>query len=120
MTGLPAGARLSARTRLTVLYAALFTLGGAALITATYLLVAHTLHDAATIRRIPAAVQLEISRCLSAAQTGGAATAKKCAALYTQGVQAGAGAQRAATLAHLLTYSLLSLAVVALLAAVVG
>jgi len=120
VTGLPARTRLSARTRLTVLYAALFTLGGAALITATYLLVAHTLRDAGTIRRIPAAVQLEISRCLNAAQTGGAATAGKCSALYTQGVQAGAGAQRATTLAHLLAYSLLSLAVVAVLAAVVG
>ena len=45
---------------------------------------------------------------------------QKCAAVYANGVQAGASAQRSTTLAHLLTYSLLSLAGATLLAAVAG
>ena len=45
---------------------------------------------------------------------------QKCASVYTNGVQAGASAQRSTTLAHLLTYSLLTLAGVTLLAAVAG
>ena len=44
----------------------------------------------------------------------------KCAAVYANGVQAGAAAQRSTTLSHLLTYSLLSLADVPLLAAAAG
>jgi signal transduction histidine kinase len=44
----------------------------------------------------------------------------KCAAVYANGVQAGAAAQRSTTLTHLLTYSLLSLAGVTLLAAIAG
>ena len=49
-----------------------------------------------------------------------AQAAQKCGALYANGVQAGASAQRSTTLTHLLTYSLLSLAGVILLAAVAG
>ena len=52
--------QLSARSRLTLLYASLFTLGGAVLVLITYLLVAHTLH-ATTSARIPPAVQQEIA-----------------------------------------------------------
>jgi signal transduction histidine kinase len=111
---------LSARSRLTLLYASLFTLGGAALVWITYLLVAHTLHPAAA-PRMPLAIQQQIEQCVRAVQTHGAASAMvKCAALYARGVQAGASAQRSTTLTHLLTYSLLSLAGAALLAAVVG
>ena len=44
----------------------------------------------------------------------------KCAALYANGVQAGASAQRSTTLTHLLNYSLLGLAGVTLLAAAAG
>ena len=44
----------------------------------------------------------------------------KCAAVYANGVQAGASAQRSTTLTHLLAYSLLGLAGVTLLAAVAG
>jgi signal transduction histidine kinase len=44
----------------------------------------------------------------------------KCAALYANGVQAGASAQRSTTLAHLLAYSLLGLAGLTLLAALAG
>jgi signal transduction histidine kinase len=45
---------------------------------------------------------------------------RKCAGLYASGVQAGASAQRSTTLTHLLTYSLLSLAGVTLLAVMAG
>ena len=45
---------------------------------------------------------------------------QKCAAVYANGVSAGAAAQRSTTLTHLLTYSLLTLAGVILLAAVAG
>ena len=112
---------LSARSRLTLLYASLFTLGGAALALITYLLVAHTLHPT-TATTIPPAAQQAIARCVTAVQTGRAAAGAmtKCAAIYANGVQAGASAQRATTLTHLLTYSLLSLAGVTLLAAAAG
>ncbi len=111
---------LSARSRLTLLYASLFTLGGAALVVITYLLVAHTL-DRTTTSRIPPSIQPAIGKCVLAAQNGGGPGAlNQCARLYASGVQAGASAQRGTTLAHLLTYSLLSLAGAALLAAVAG
>jgi signal transduction histidine kinase len=111
---------LSARSRLTLLYTSLFALGGAALVSITYLLVAHTLH-ATTTPTVPPATQQAIARCVTAVQTRGRPDAiQKCAAIYTNGVQAGASAQRSTTLTHLLTYSLLTLAGAALLAAVVG
>jgi signal transduction histidine kinase len=110
---------LSARSRLTLLYASLFTLGGAALVLITYLLVADTLHSTTTTTT-PPGVQQAVARCLQAAQTGGPGVMQKCALVYATGVQAGASAQRSTTLAHLLTYSLLSLAGAALLAAVAG
>ena len=114
---------LSARSRLTLLYTSLFALGGGALVLITYLLVAHALHST-TAPKIPASVQQAIDECVAAAQAAGsdsAATAMvKCAAAYANGVQAGAAAQRSATLPHLLTYSLLSLGGVTLFAAVAG
>ena len=111
---------LSARSRLTLLYTLLFALGGAALILITYLLVAHSLHSTTTTR-IPPSIQPALGKCVAAAQArGGAGVLDKCAALYANGVQAGASAQRSTTLAHLLGYSLLGLAGVILLAAVAG
>ena len=113
---------LSARSRLTVLYTSLFALGGAALVLITYLLVAQTLHSTTTTR-IPPAIQPDLARCLQAAsQRGGVRSdvMQKCSAVYANGVQAGAAAQRSTTLTHLLTYSLLTLAGVLLLAAVAG
>ena len=110
---------LSARSRLTLLYTSLFTLGGTALVLITYLLVANTLHPTAT-PRIPASVQRALEQCLRAARTGRAGVMQKCAAVYANGVQAGAAAQRSTTLAHLLAYSLLSLAGATLLAAAAG
>ncbi|MFL5798491.1 MAG: sensor histidine kinase [Actinomycetota bacterium] len=113
---------LSARSRLTLLYTSLFAVGGAALVLITYLLVAHSLQTTMPTR-IPPAVQQSLDRCVKAAQRPGAPAAgimTKCAAVYANGVQAGAAAQRSSTLTHLLTYSLLSLAGVTLLAAVAG
>jgi signal transduction histidine kinase len=113
---------LSARSRLTLLYISLFALGGAALAGITYLLVAHSLHTTTT-PTIPATIRPALARCLAAASRGGGVDSdvmKKCGAVYANGVQAGAAAQRSTTLAHLLTYSLLSLAGVILLAAVAG
>jgi len=98
-----------------LLYASLFALGGAALVLITFLLVAHTLYDATTTN-IPSGVQQEIAQCLNGARYVGAGAARKCAGLYANGVQAGART----TLTHLLTYSLLSLAGVTLLAVVAG
>jgi signal transduction histidine kinase len=112
--------RLSARSRLTLLYASLFTLGGAALVFITYVLVANSLHPTTTTS-IPPAAQQAIARCMTAVQArGGPGAMIKCAALYAKGVQAGASAQRSTTLTHLLTYSLVSLAGAALLAAAAG
>jgi signal transduction histidine kinase len=113
---------LSARSRLTLLYTSLFALGGAALVLVTYLLVSHSLHRT-TPTGIPPVSQQAIARCVKEAQAGGVSPAGpmiKCAALYANGVQAGASAQRSTTLAHLLTYSLLGLAGVTLLAAGAG
>ena len=59
---------LSARSRLTLLYASLFALGGAALVLITYLLVADTLHST-TAPTIPRSIQPVIGKCVVAAQT---------------------------------------------------
>ncbi|MGH2896269.1 MAG: ATP-binding protein [Solirubrobacteraceae bacterium] len=107
---------------MTLLYTSLFALGGAGLVVITYLLVVHSLHGT-TSTAIPRVSQDAIARCVEAAQTraGSAASVMiKCAAVYANGVQAGAAAQRSTTLAHLLVYSLLGLAGVTLLAAVAG
>jgi signal transduction histidine kinase len=113
---------LSARSRLTLLYTSLFALGGAALVTITYLLVAHSLHRT-TPTTIPRSIQPALEKCLQAAsQRGGVRSdvMQKCADVYASGVQAGASAQRSTTLTHLLTYSLLGLAGVTLLAVAAG
>jgi signal transduction histidine kinase len=111
---------LSARSRLTLVYASLFTLGGAALVLITYLLVGHSLQSTAATR-IPPSIRPALDKCIAAAQHQGRLGAlNQCTALFVNGVQAGASAQRGTTLAHLLTYSLLSLAGVTLLAAVAG
>jgi signal transduction histidine kinase len=114
----------SARSRLTLLYASLLTIGGAGLVLVTYLLVAHTLHST-TVSGVPSWLRPALAKCVFAAQTRGGPGAgpgalNQCAALYERGVQAGESAQRSTTLAHLLTYSLLSLVGVTLLAAVAG
>jgi signal transduction histidine kinase len=113
---------LSARSRLTLLYTSLFALGGAVLVLITYLLVAHTLHSTSTIRT-PRAIKQAIAQCVKEAPPGGVSAARatrKCSELYASGVQAGSSGQRSTLLRHLVTYALLSLAAVTLLAAVAG
>jgi signal transduction histidine kinase len=111
---------LSARSRLTLLYMSLFALGGAALVAITYVLVAHTLHPSASTA-IPRATRRAIGGCIAAVHShGGPGSMQKCAALYVIGVQAGVAAQRNTTANHLLSYSLLGLAGMTLLAAVAG
>jgi signal transduction histidine kinase len=112
--------QLSARSRLTLLYGSLLAAGAAAVVLMTYLLVAHTLQSTADAR-IPSAIQAAIGKCVVVAKVrGGRRALDECAALYVNGVQAGEAAQRSTTLAHLLTYSLLTLAGITLLAAFAG
>jgi signal transduction histidine kinase len=114
---------LSARSRLTLVYTSLFALGGAALVLITYLVVAHNLKTTTSPNVSSQSVQKAIDRCVDSASAGGGSAADartKCTAVYAHGVRAGASTQRSTTLTHLLTYSLLGLAGVTLLAAVAG
>jgi len=111
--------RLTARGRLTLVYGGLFTLGGAVLVTVTYLLVAHTLPTANGTRtpKVDAAI---VAQCNKAKLSGDTNMAAKCAAAFQAGVNAGANAQRDTALNHLLVYSLIALAGVSALAALAG
>jgi signal transduction histidine kinase len=112
--------RLTARARLTLLYTALISTGGAILVVATYLLVAHSLH---TSKGVSVVDQNFVAQCAKVEQDTSPETANlraKCATVFQLGVNAGARAQRALTLNHLLTYSLLTLAGVIALAALGG
>jgi signal transduction histidine kinase len=112
--------QLSARSRLTLLYTSLFALGGVVLVAITYILVAHSLHSTTTTTITPE-VQTAVARCMRAVQRlGRPGAATKCAAVYANGVQAGAAAQRSTTLGHLLTYSLGGVAGVTMFATVAG
>jgi signal transduction histidine kinase len=101
----------------------LFAVGGAALVLITYLLVAHALHSTTSTTPTPQ-IEDAIAKCVAAAQSAGsdsiARAASKCGELYANGVQAGASAQRSATLTQLLTYSLIGLVGVTVLAAAAG
>jgi signal transduction histidine kinase len=114
---------LSARSRLTLVYTSLFAVGGGALVAITYLLVRHSL-DTPTTSPSSSTVQHGIDACMQAAESTGTSSsdAKSLCArkLFANGVQAGASAQRATTLNHLLTYSLIGLAGLIVLAVVVG
>jgi signal transduction histidine kinase len=112
---------LSARSRLTLLYTSLFAGCGAVLVLVTYLLVSHNLKY--TTKPTQQSVEKVIQQCVDdqIAKGGSAVNAKqKCAVLYANGVKAGAAAERSNTLEHLLLYSLLTLAGVIVLAAVLG
>lgn len=125
---------LTVRVRLTLLYTGLFTLCGAIVVVVTYLLVAQAPlsvagPDGALAGGDPRVV---LGRCQQATSAGDAATATatatatdpglsaKCASLAEGGVLNGAVSQRAATLDHLLWYSLTTLGVVVVLAAAGG
>jgi signal transduction histidine kinase len=110
---------LSARSRLTLFYTSLFATGGGILVIVTYLLVAHSLHSTTPV--VTRDMRLAIARCVQAVQIKADPSAlQKCGAVYVNGVQAGAAAQRTTTLAHLLTYSLLGLAALTLLSLTAG
>ena len=116
---------LSARSRLTLLYTSLFALGGAALILITYLLVAHTLHSTTTTTAIPQAIQEAIAQCVKERRPPGGVSAarvtQKCERTVCQRCPGRTPPHSAARRsAHLLTYALLGLAGVMLLAAVAG
>ena len=114
--------RLSARARLTLLYTSLFATGGGVLVAATYALLSHNLRSTpskSTTTPDPTA----LAQCVAGASAKGGLSADakaKCGALYAQGINAGAQAQRSTTLAHLLTYSLITLAAVTVVAAIAG
>jgi signal transduction histidine kinase len=113
---------LGARSRLTLFYTSLFALGGAVLVVITYLLVAQSLNST-TATTIPPSLRPALQKCLRAASQHGGARSdvlSKCSLVYANGVRAGAAAQRSTTLTHLLTYSLLVLAGVTVLATVAG
>jgi signal transduction histidine kinase len=97
----------------------MFALGGAALILITYGLARHSVHAAASTSPT-LQTQQAIAQCVTAAQNaGGDSTAlaqQKCSGLYANGVVAGASAQRNT----ILSYALLSLATLSLLAAGAG
>ncbi|HEY3088551.1 MAG TPA: HAMP domain-containing sensor histidine kinase [Jatrophihabitantaceae bacterium] len=111
--------RLTARGRLTLVYGGLFTLGGAVLVTVTYLLVAHNLPAANATggSKVNAAF---VAQCDKAKREGDTQLAQKCAAAFQAGVNAGATVQRDTTLNHLLMYSLIALAGVSAVAALAG
>jgi signal transduction histidine kinase len=113
---------LTARLRLTLINTSLFAACGAVLVLITYLLLSHNLPRTVTTNRT-ADVQAQIEQCMRSATVKGAVGAypkQKCAALFANGVKAGASAQRSTALEHLLLYSLLTLAGVTALAALLA
>lgn len=109
--------RLTARARLTLVYGGLFTLGGAVLVTVTYLLVAHNLPAG---KPAPATDPAFLAQCDQAKRTGDTNLVEKCTKAFQAGVTAGAKVQRDTTLSHLLVYSLIALAGVSIVAAFAG
>ena len=112
--------RLPIRARLTLLYTALFALCGAIVVAVSYALTAHlgaSAQESAASTQHP--TDSLIQECQS--QEPGAATDKlfltKCITVLEQ---RGASQQRSDTLSHLLQYSLITLAVVVALSAVLG
>ena len=117
-------ARLSIRSRLAMLYGSLFATCGAVLVGITYALLARNLATTKTSTKTNTNdVQTLIQQCVSTSTAKGAAggdAKTKCAALYANGVKAGASAQRDSALSHLLVYSLLTLAVVIVVMVIAG
>jgi signal transduction histidine kinase len=103
--------RLTVRARLTLLYTGLFAVCGAIVVAVSYSLVAHVGIQSRPVGPKVAAL------CRSAKVNRNPNALAKCNAFLQQ---QGAQYQRAHTLTHLLQYSLLTLAVVIALAAVLG
>jgi signal transduction histidine kinase len=111
--------QLSARARLTLLYTGLVAVGGAVVVAITYGLVAQSLSSASLNTAQP--TQDFLNACQANARAKGVANPKQaCVEFFAQGAVAGARAQRASTLDHLLGYSIGALALVTALTAVAG
>ncbi|GAB3794201.1 ATP-binding protein [Humibacter antri] len=114
--------RLSARARLTLLYTSLFLACGVVLVAVMYVLVLQ-IPTTEGSSLSPSEMNSQIKHCEHLQTPKGPVPAdakKKCVSLYANGVQAGAAAQCTATLDNLLLYSLLTLACMTVLAAVLG
>jgi signal transduction histidine kinase len=111
---------LTIRARLTLLYTALFAACGAVVVAITYTLVAASLRGTPADQRVTASDKF-LTDCKQAAQSGtmDPTLKAKCNAAL-QGVKIGVQTQRDLTLDHLLAYSLITLAVVTVLAALAG
>jgi signal transduction histidine kinase len=106
---------MTVRVRLTLLYCGLFAVCGAILVAVTYGLLAANLPQSPDPTS-PAPPDF-LAACKRATDL---ATVQKCKAAYQEGLVTGANSQREATLGHLLWYSLGTLLVVTLLAALAG
>ena len=113
--------RLTVRARLTLLYTGLFAVCGAIVVAVSYALVARLRAGSQPSGQQPAPARLAAfaARCRSAelSRRPDPRVLVKCAAYYQQ---LGAQDQRDFTLSHLLQYSLITVAVVIALAAVLG
>ncbi|MCP2328330.1 hypothetical protein HDA40_006837 [Hamadaea flava] len=126
--------RLSIRVRLTLLYSAVFFVFGAIVVGVSYALVASLSAVAPPSSTAPAGKAAEgqdvyfmehpeafIDYCRQILDTTTDENLRhKCESAFQEGVRAGAVTQRDATLAHLLQYSVITLVVVTLLAALAG
>ncbi|GAA4468507.1 sensor histidine kinase [Phytohabitans houttuyneae] len=111
------GPRLTLRVRLTLLYTGLSAACGAIVIVISYALVARIQNsDQSVIRMTNAADFVAVCQGVAA----DALTQDKCRKAIRDSVVLGAQSQREATLGHLVQYSLLTLAAVILLAALVA
>jgi len=113
--------RLTVRARLTLLYTSLFAMCGAIVVTVSYTLVARLRAQGQGNGQRPSASDLArfAARCRSEELSAhpDARVLVKCAAYFQQ---QGAQSQRDFTLSHLLQYSLITVAAVIALAAVLG
>ncbi len=111
--------RLTVRARLTLLYTGLFTLCGAVIVAVSYTLVAHLEAAGQGQANDPQRSARFAARCQSEQLSAhpDQRILVKCAAFYRN---LGAQDQRDLTLSHLLRYSLITVAVVIALAAVLG
>jgi signal transduction histidine kinase len=111
--------RLTIRARLTLLYTGLFAVGGAIIVTVSYTLVAQLGTAGQGQGQGPSTSRLAsfMARCRSAKLSRNNKILAKCNAALQQ---LGAQHQRNLTLSHLLLYSLITLAVVIALAAILG
>lgn len=121
--------RRPVRLRLALVYSGLFLLAGTVLLAVTYALVANSLStgaNAGTAKTGPSLAASAEPKLFARCKSGRASTEElaECKAAeeqaFTSGAKAGAADARAQTLNHLLAYSVATLALLALLSAVLG